>query len=78
MPYYLNYLMFLYFKGTKFIFIYSLFDCILENEEELLVENQDEDIVSTFEQTKMSAFNSTLVDSVQSKMQGLLSDFFYY
>jgi len=47
------------------MFIYSLFDFILENEEELPVENQDEGIVSTrLEQMRMSTFNATLVDSV--------------
>jgi hypothetical protein len=76
MLYYFDYLMLLYFMGTKFIFIYSLFDCILENEEEPLVANQDEDIVLTLEQTRMSTSNATLVDSIQSKMQGLFSEFF--
>ena len=76
MLHYFEYLMLLYFMRIKFIFNYLLFDCILKNEEELLVKNQDEDMVSTLEQTRMSASNATLVDSVQSKMQGLLSEFF--
>jgi len=76
MLYHFDYLILLYFMGTKFMFIYSLFDCILENEEELPIENQDEDIVSTLEQMRMSTSNATVVDSVQSKMQGILSEFF--
>ena len=58
------------------MFIDSLFNCILENEEELPVENQDESIVSTLEQMRISTCNVTLVDSVQSKMQEILSEFF--
>ena len=76
MLYYLDYLMLLDFMETKFMFIYSLFYCFLENEEELPVENQDEDIVSTLEQMSMSTSNATLVESVQRKMQGILSEFF--
>ena len=37
---------------TKFMFMYPLFDCILENEEELSVDNQDETIVSIYKQMK--------------------------
>lgn len=40
------------------------------------VDNQDEDIVSTSKQIKMSISNATLVDSVLSKIQGILSEFF--
>ena len=58
------------------MFIDSLFNCILENEKELPVENQDESIVSTLEQMRISTCNVTLVDSVQSKMQEILSEFF--
>ena len=64
MLYYFNNLILLYFMGTKFMFIYPFFYCILENEEELPIENLDKNIVSTLEQMKMPTFNSTLVNSV--------------
>jgi hypothetical protein len=60
---------------VKFIFIYLFFDCISENEDELSVENQNATIVSSLDQRGNSTFNVALVDSIQNKMQGIISEF---
>lgn len=76
MLYYFDYLIFLCFVETKFMFTYSLCNCILKNEDKLPAENQDDDINSIFEQMRMSTSNATLVDSVQSNMQRILLELF--